>query len=516
MLFHPESDLMWDTWLIEHDELYYLFYIRLLRTADQSNPPGTMGAGWDAINLATSPDLLHWTEYGTVLEKDPEAAWLGTGMVHRSGDQFVMNFSEERPVGRQTISFATSTDLLNWERLPHEYDLHADGVIYQADAAGSADPLPRWDSIGIVPEDDGEGGFLGFLAADGQDPPLAAQCAVLGLISSADGISWRPLPPATAPGLFPSYEVAEHVEISGRHYMLFSTNTTAGARFVPGDPLAQGGTYYVISNEVRGPYERPAVHPLLHGHRIAGREFATYVGRPYTTSQGELLFYHHWSAGGPDGWWGPPKRLVERSPFVLGLDYWPGCEALKDTASQATLVADALEPLPSSGAVPVVDWAALDSGDLTCRNAGGAHAARWHDSRARAGRAGSGRVIETGVQIKAGRGLGMWVKYRDSESMFVFSLNALSQQLELGSMTRLRDGSSLNLHVEECAPCAVTTGVTHSVRLLIRHAFVEVYVDERLAKSFTCRAELDPAMLGFFCDVADGKFVGPRRWLMTV
>src|SRR5262245_44365575 len=39
-----------------------------------------------------------------------------------------------------------------------------------------------------------------------------------------------------------SFEVPEHFELGGRHYVLFSTNTTAGARYVPGDPLPQGGT----------------------------------------------------------------------------------------------------------------------------------------------------------------------------------------------------------------------------------------------------------------------------------
>jgi hypothetical protein len=31
-----------------------------------------------------------------------------------------------------------------------------------------------------------------------------------------------------------------------------------------------------------------------------------------------------------------------------------------------------------------------------------------------------------------------------------------------------------------------------------------------------CREELAPAVHGFYCDVADGIFAAPRRWLMTV
>jgi beta-fructofuranosidase len=515
MLFHPASDLLWDTWLVEHDGLFYLFYIRVPRSGGPDPATLTMGAGWDAINLATSPDLLHWTERGTVLEKDPAAVWLGTGMIHRSGELFVMNYSEERPAGRQAICFATSPDLLHWDKLPGS-DLRPDGVLYQAEAELSADPLPRWDSIGVIPPAAPGGEYLGVLAADQVDPPLAGQCAVLGLLSSADGISWRPLPPATAPGLFPSYEVPEHVEIAGRHYVLFSTNSTAGARFVPGDPLSQGGTYYVVSDSVRGPYVRPPAHPLLHGHRIAGREFATYVGRPLRTSGGELLLYHHWAADPPDGWWGPPKRLVERRPYVLGLDYWPGCEALKDPAGQLSLAGSEVRPLPSAGALPVVTWAVTGT-DVVARNAGGAHGAAWLAGPADGDAPDpqpAGRIIETGVRIDAGRGLGLWVRHAGRETMFAACLNAETQQVEFGTLTWYKDGSSLKLDVEEQVGFGITAGVTHQVRLLLRYRYAELYIDDQLVRSFVCRAELDPAAAGFFSDVADGAFRAPRSWPM--
>jgi hypothetical protein len=97
MLFHPASDLQWDTWLVEYDGLFYLFCIRPPRSGGPDPATLTMGAGWDAINLATSDDLLHWTERGTVLEKDPAAVWLGTGMIRRPGELFVRS-AAARPV----------------------------------------------------------------------------------------------------------------------------------------------------------------------------------------------------------------------------------------------------------------------------------------------------------------------------------------------------------------------------------------------------------------------------------
>jgi hypothetical protein len=160
--------------------------------------------------------------------------------------------------------------------------------------------------------------------------------------------------------------------------------------------------------------------------------------------------------------------------------------------------------------VPVVTWTVSDR-NLISGHAGGAHGAQWREDVPGAG----GRIVETGVQIRRGRGLGLWVRYRGSASMFVVSLNAESQQLEFGTMTWMRDGSSLNLHIEELVDCPLTAGVTYRVRLLIRHAFAEIYVDDQLVRSFVCREELEPSVLGFFSDLADGAFVEPRRWLMT-
>jgi hypothetical protein len=47
------------------------------------------------------------------------------------------------------------------------------------------------------------------------------------------------------------------------------------------------------------------------------------------------------------------------------------------------------------------------------------------------------------------------------------------------------------------------------VRLLVRHCYAELYIDDHLVKSFVCQAELEPSAVGFFSDVADGVFRGP-------
>jgi hypothetical protein len=86
------------------------------------------------------------------------------------------------------------------------------------------------------------------------------------------------------------------------------------------------------------------------------------------------------------------------------------------------------------------------------------------------------------VRIDAGRGLGLWVRYRANASMFVVSLNAASQQIELDTLTWIKDGSSLNFHLEELLDWPLAEGVAYRARMLIRHSFAELYLDDRLVK----------------------------------
>mgnify|MGYP002336299801 CR=1 FL=1 len=236
MLYRPARELMWDSWLVSAGDTFYLYYIRISETRDPNSPEPSLGEGWNGISMARSTDLLHWEEMGPVLEKHRDAAWLGTGMIHRANGDYILNFSEERPVGYQVVSFARSADLVNWERLSDAYDVRPDGRAYQREQSESVDPLPRWDSLGVVEPTNSEAEYTAFICANARDT-LPGHCGTLGLLTSTDGLHWVQQPPVVAPGLFPSYEVPEHIGFGDRHYVLFCTNSTAAPRF---DPRATG------------------------------------------------------------------------------------------------------------------------------------------------------------------------------------------------------------------------------------------------------------------------------------
>lgn len=515
MLFRPKQELLWDTWLVLHSGVYYLFYIRV------SLPAPSLYEGWgiaiNGISMARSYDLLHWEEVGPVLEKHPKAIWLGTGMIHKAGNDFVMNFSEERPVGHQVICLAKSQDLLRWNRLSVEYEIRPDSRYYQTEQSESADPLPRWDSLGVVPPSDKRSEYLAFICANAREV-LPGHCGTLGLLQSRDGLHWEQLPPVVEPGLFPSYEVPEYVRFDGRHYVMFSTNTTAGPRFDPRAKGPHGGTYYVVADNIKGPYVKPPSNYLLLGQRDTAHVFGTYVGRSVRTDEGECLFYHHWTVNFPEGWWGPPKVLVERQPYQLGLNYWFGCEGLKASLLAEGVQEEALRPLKAAGKVPVIEWSAND-GSVEAVNRGGAQGASWEVPPGERSQSftdlSDGRVLETRVRIQQGRGLGIWIGYHDESDSVAVLLNAEAGAVEFGRLAYCKDGASLVFEPKERILWPIGTGVSHALRVLARRNFVEVYLDDRLVHSFCSQKELDANRLGFYAELAGGDFLMPRLWAMA-
>ncbi|MBP8972295.1 MAG: hypothetical protein KBH93_00355 [Anaerolineae bacterium] len=517
MLYRPEEELLWDTWLVSDEGSYYLFYIRLSTSRSPSSPKPSLGDGWDGISLARSADLLHWEEMGPIFEMHPDAAWLGTGMVFRRGDRFVMTFCEERPVGCPVISFAESRNLLEWNRLPNDYDLRPDPRFYQVEQSESADPLPRWGDLSVAPPSNGQQHYLGFAVANARET-LPGHCGTLGLLISDDGLTWEAQPPAIAPGIYPSYEVPEHVALGERHYILFSTNSTAGPRFDTRATGPHSGTYYVVSDCATGPYVKPPHDNLLLGQRDTPRLFGTYVGRPLRISDHEVLLYHQWTAKIPDGWWGPPKLLVERGPYQLGVDYWPGCDGLKAKLLARGVRGGQWKPLKAAGRVPVIEWA--DDGEtIHAVNRGGTHGIVWQVPAGELSRSNTdlsdGRVLEMGMRIREGRGLGLWIGRGAQARACGLLVNAASGAVEFGSFFFTKDGASWLFQPDERAEWPVVLGARHQVRVIFRRQFLELYIDGRFVHAYISADLFEPADLGFFAELAAGDFVAPAVWSMA-
>ena len=179
MLFRSKLFAHWDTWMYYNEGKYFLYYLIF----------GDNSTIWDGFGVAVSTDGVYYTDYGRVIGESPDnRSYLGTGAIWKAADydesrRFVCNYSEHRetPEGlRQHIFFATSTDLIHWEKLGNEMQFSSDEQYYRG--AGG-----RWDCI--YPLEKENGGYYGYLTAS----PYAFDG--IGICKSEDGIHWRALPP---------------------------------------------------------------------------------------------------------------------------------------------------------------------------------------------------------------------------------------------------------------------------------------------------------------------------------
>lgn len=531
MLYRPAAARLWDTWLVHDKGLWHLFHIRI--------SAGHNGL-WNGISVATSPDLVHFTEAGPVLEKVAESNWLGTGSVTRVGDRWVMNFSEEQTgePKAQVIRFAESRDLTRgWTRIPGVQS-EADPRWYESVHAPIAEPSPRWDSISATEVPGRSGGrFVGFLTANAVHAKRGASGTV-GMCESDDAVHWRALPPPLAPGLFTNCEVVEHCAFGDRHYLVFCTNTGAGIRH---DPLAlggSGGTHFVVGDAVEGPYRLPPGDSMLQGTRQDDNVFALIVGRPVPDGDGGWLYSHHWASpnDAPSGWWGPMKRLVERRAWQLGLDWWPGNERLKGEVLGRGVARGTLVPMKPFFQVPVAAWEERD-GEAVVRDDGGCAAADWLlpglDNTATTESPGDlrdGRIWECGVRLDDGAALGLWfgttpmpgLKQGPAAGMgpqpgdwrLAVLLNAQAQRLEFVRLMRSLGPSLVVQRHLGGVPWPVARGVTHRLRVLVRRECIEAYVDDHYAHGVVIAEGFDTSRCGFVTDRASGVFRQPALWRM--
>ncbi|MCK7485583.1 MAG: hypothetical protein MZU97_08520 [Bacillus subtilis] len=182
MLYVPKTEKLWDCWMYHRDGLFYLYYLRI----------SAKGSWWDGISLAISKDLIHWDYVGPVIEKSDAAKWMGTGMVWKNGDRYLMNFSEEHPEKQQKVYFAESYDLISWRRL--DVVCEPDGSHFLFDFAKSPNPYPRWDSLGVFETSEHPGRLHAFVTASFDHPEAPARNGALGFLKVGTGCIGKRFP----------------------------------------------------------------------------------------------------------------------------------------------------------------------------------------------------------------------------------------------------------------------------------------------------------------------------------
>jgi len=328
LFFKPTKTPMWDTWMYQHRDTIYLYYLI-----------GTQ-LKWNGVGLAISRDGVHWEDRGRVIQADAGVAWLGSGAVWpakvSSGQEqkFIMNFSEWRgsdKEGRQTIFFAESLDLIHWKRLGPEYEFKQDTRWYESHG--------RWDCIYPLPRPGG--GFYGYWTAQPKDNK-----AGVGFGESLDGMTWRALEPATLLGAKSWTEIAAVHTWKNKYYAM----TGHVEIDAPGGNAAEPGGLIntFIGDSPAGPFK------LAQKNRILMVGNASYFCR-FVDIPGEVLVNHQsWlpvtdskTDFAKDVHLAPLKRAVWDDEGTLRLMWWQGNERAKKTPVRVALLEAAAETKPT-------------------------------------------------------------------------------------------------------------------------------------------------------------------------
>ncbi len=489
MIFKPSIVArMWDTWLYYHEGKHYLFYLHNSR-AD---------VRWDGMSVAVSTDGVHFADHGPIIHKADDAVWLGTGMVWRVGDRFMLNFSEERDAV-QEIFFAESDDLLHWRRLPdEEYICRADPRWYADEPTFTSQ---RWDCIWALPREDGAG-YIGFLTAVAKDGPPGL-CGTAGCVVSDDGRHFRAAPPVIETGVWGDrVEVGAVEKIGDRHYMLLGVGAMPlGARHSARLPAGEGGMVALNAERQAGPYRLdPMQPPLLSG----SPNLYTYFARFYRCGAELLLNHHTVPRGGHRGvediYFSPLKAVRRDEAGILSLRWWAGNEALK--GRQQPLVLEGCELYGLQG-----DACSLESSTLRLTAAAGGLAilpVQYNTAR--------GVILEADLTLHGSEGplygTGLFVEGEAGNRGTLF-LAQSDGRVSVGPY----DGYAFK--PEDAKPYRFSADEPARWRLLLRAAHVELYIDDELIQCYTMRHE-PGGRLGFVIEAGSAAITNARAWEMSL
>ena len=398
------------------------------------------GCQWYGIAMATSGDGVHWHEHGLVLEKAEGVTWMGTGTVweapsHGSEPRFMMNFSEWRG-NAQTIFFAESSDLLHWRRLGNEHEFRPDGRWYRTGGGNDG----RWDCICTI--DRPGGGRYGYWTAN----PI--NFTGFGFGETDDGVTWRALPPpviewgAVAPmSVIESGAVAE---IGGRYYTMLGSYAAYNS--------CSSGMFTFVADKPAGPF-RPMSANYLLLTSPPGR-MHTYFAR-FFPKDGELLFNHHAVAHDGEVYFAPLKLAEVDKSGALRLKWWNGNTAATKEWKTSKKTYGTLSYDPSAGM--------LIEGSL--------------------------RISQNPEDVKPT----ILVDCDEGQRATSFSIHAVG----IVDIEEIAADGSVSLLERIDRQLGLIGSV--SVRVLLMHSFVELYLDDHLIQVHSLPAK--PAGRLFLCGV---------------
>jgi len=489
MIYQPSTTgVMWDTWMYFHENKHYLYMLHR-----------TDGGTLDGISLAISEDGVHFEEVGSILDKRPEAAWMGTGSIWNAGEKFIMNFSEEK-AGIQTIYFAQSDDLIHWEILHDDLRSEPDPRWYDNTSSG------RWDCIWALPKP--EGGFWGYLTATPWRTNRGLRCESIGMLESEDGLRWHAIaPPEIDWGDWPAMNLSEvgAIEKIGDKYRLMLGYVEGGClgerQVCNANKTRIAGMYSFIGDSPIGPFK-----PDREAYRLLVSK-GTYFSRFYKTPEGIFVNHHSITFTGDafNVWMAPLKEAVIDEAGHLRLHYWAGNDGLKGQSITVKLE-NAYTHYPRTDTAGwefqpyrIVAEEPYRGGIIMLDNEFNLD---------------QGIVLEGALEIheapKSWGGIGFYFAHGDGQGTGI--MMETRGITEIAVMNDLHAG---NFSPNETVDWGIEPGRPQFFRLLARRSMIELYLDERLVQCYSL-PEKPTGKIGLIFESGKAIFENLNAWEMNL
>ncbi|HPH97847.1 MAG TPA: hypothetical protein PKW33_16730 [Anaerolineaceae bacterium] len=282
---------IWDFWFAQNGSDFHTFYLQAPRSLGDPDL-----RHWNVcIGHAVSHDLTNWQVLPDALSPSPEGSdawddyttWTGSIIQHQSLWYLFYTGTKRSEKGKiQRIGLATSTDLIHWEKHPANPLIEADPTWYEKYNFHN----PTWgDEAWRDPwvfQDAVTGDFHMYMTARVNKGDADAR-GVIGHAWSKDLLSWRALPPVTAPGHFGQLEVPQLVQLQGRSVLLFSTAvTTHSAQWQLQTGLTPvSGTHFLAGQNPLGPFTLTTPRFM-----VGDRAGSLYAGKMIQNADGQWVF----------------------------------------------------------------------------------------------------------------------------------------------------------------------------------------------------------------------------------
>jgi beta-fructofuranosidase len=270
----PEA-WVWDFWLLDDGSRYHLFFLyasRALHDPDARHHRASVGH-------AVSDDLRSWDRVADALVRsdapafDDLATWTGSVVRHPDGRWFMFYTGATRGAdhsARQTIGYATSHDLITWDKAPGPA-LTADARWYEKEGSGFWHEEAFRDPW-VFPDPAGDGWHMLITARANHGPEDdPADRGVVGHAWSPDLETWEPRPPLSEPGAgFGHMEVFQVAEVDGRYVLLFNCLAADLSEKLRATGTT-GGVWVAPAESSLGPYDIAGAQQLTDDRLYVGK-----------------------------------------------------------------------------------------------------------------------------------------------------------------------------------------------------------------------------------------------------